>query len=129
LNRIRVLVNELRAEIESATEFSQSVRAWLLDLVRIIRDSLDRYAIRGSRGIRRQFSTLLGELMRNWGTAEKVKEKKPGIWEKITTAIDVMDKVSSLAEKCAPAVTFAQKYLPVFKGLLLTVSDDVPDSD
>jgi hypothetical protein len=119
LRRIRELVNELQGEIESSTEFAQSVREWLLDLVRIIRDSLDRFAIRGSRGMRQQFSTLLGELMQNYDTAQKVKEKKPGVWQKFTSAVDLMVKITALAEKWKPAITFAQKLLPMITGQVL----------
>lgn len=130
LNRIRELVNELQSEVESSTELARSVKDWLLDLVRIIRDSLDRYAIRGSRGMRRQFSTLLGELMQNWDTLQKVKEKRPTVWQKFTASIDLMHKLASLAEKCVPAVTFTQKYLPLIKGVLLpSPSDDPTDVD
>jgi hypothetical protein len=117
LNTIRQIVSELQKEIENATDFSKQMREWLLDLVRVIRDSLDRYANRGSRGMRKQFSLLVGELMQNYEYTQETQDKAPVIWTKITTAIDLMHKIASLAEKCRPAILFTQKLLPFVKTL------------
>lgn len=117
LNSIRQIVSDLQKEIEQATEFSKQMRTWLLDLVRVIRDSLDRYANRGSKGMRKQFSLLLGELMQNYDLAQETQVKAPSIWTKVTNAIDLMNKIASLAEKCKPAITFGQKLLPFVKAL------------
>lgn len=124
LKTLRQLVSDLQAEIEATDIFSKLMKEWLLDLVRVIRDSVDRYAIRGSKGMRRQFSVLLGELMQNYDFAEKTKTEKPSIWSKITSAIDIMNKIASLAEKCRPAITFGQKLLPYMKTLGLPAPDD-----
>ncbi|EMI46147.1 hypothetical protein [Rhodopirellula sp. SWK7] len=129
IEALRSLVNELQAEIENSDVFSKSVREWLLDLVRVIRDSIDRFAIRGSRGMRKQFSLLLGELIQNYDIAQKVQEKKPSVWERFTSAIDLMNKLASLAEHCRPAVTFAQKSLPLLRTLGLPAPDDFPVDD
>lgn len=117
LNAIRQIVSDLQKEIENATEFSKKMREWLLDLVRVIRDSLDRYANRGSKGMRKQLSLLVGELMQNYDYTQETQGKAPGIWTKITTAIDLMNKIVSLAEKCRPAILFTQKLLPFVKTL------------
>lgn len=127
LNRIREIVSELQREIEATDTFTKHTREWLLDLVRIVRDSLDRYASRGSRGMRKQCSFLLGELIQNYDLAQEVQEKNAGIWQRFVDAIDVMQKVASLAEKCKPAVTFAQKSLPFLRSLGLPApGDDTP---
>lgn len=123
LNRIRTIVTDLQQEIESSDSFTKHTREWLLDLVRIVRDSLGRYASRGSRGMRKQCSFLLGELIQNYDLAQETQERKPGVWEKLIDAIDVMQKVASLAEKCKPAVTFAQKSLPLLRSLGLPAPD------
>lgn len=125
--QIRELVAELQQEIEASEDFSKLVKNWLLDLVRVIRDSLDRFAIRGSRGMRKQFSLLLGELIQNYDVAKKVQEKKPSVWQKFISAIDVMNKLATLAEHCKPAVTFAQKSLPLLKALGLPAPEALPD--
>ena len=129
IESLRSLVSELQAEIEGSDVFSKSVREWLLDLVRVIRDSIDRFAIRGSRGMRKQFSLLLGELIQNYDVAQKVQEKKPSVWQRFTSAIDMMNKLASLAEHCRPAVTFAQKSLPLLRTLGLPAPDDFPMDD
>ncbi|TWU43624.1 hypothetical protein Poly51_62790 [Rubripirellula tenax] len=130
IENLRSIVSELQSEIESSEVFSKSVREWLLDLVRVIRDSIDRFAIRGSRGMRKQFSLLLGELIQNYDIAQKVQEKQPTVWQRFMSAIDAMNKLASLAEHCRPAVTFAQKCLPLLKTLGLPAPDDLPiDND
>jgi hypothetical protein len=113
INSIRQLVTELQQEIETATAFSK-----------LIRDSIDRYANRGSRGMRKQFSQLLGELIQNYDHAQEVQDKTPSIWAKIISAIDVMNKIASLAEKCKPAISFGQKLLPLVKTLGLPSPTD-----
>jgi hypothetical protein len=123
LKTLRQLVSDLQAEIEATDIFPKQMKEWLLDLVRVIRDSIDRYSIRGSKGMRRQFSVLLGELMQNYDFAEKTKTEKPSVWSKITSAIDIMNKIASLAEKCRPAITFGQKLLPYMKTLGLPAPD------
>ena len=123
INTLRQLVNELQSEIEQSDVFSKKMKEWLLDLVRIIRDSIDRYAIRGSRGMRQQFSLLLGELMQSYDFAEETHAKKPSIWSKITNAIDIMNKIVYLEEKCRPALNFGQKLLPCVKSLGLPAPD------
>ncbi len=117
LHRIRQLVDELQNEIRGSAEFTKAVREWLLDLVRVIRDSLDRFAIRGSRGMRRQISILVGELMQSYEMAVQVKEQSPSVWDRLFKAIDLMQKLGSLAEKCRPAVTFVMKALPFLRNL------------
>lgn len=124
LNRIRHLVNILQQEIEKSETFTKFTREWLLDLVRIIRDSIDRYACRGSRGMRKQCSHLLGELILNYDLAQEVKEKNPTLWTNIFEAVDVLQKVVSLAEKCRPAITLAQKSLPLLRSLGLPAPGD-----
>lgn len=127
INTIRKLVTELQQEIEVTDTFAKHTREWLLDLVRIVRDSIDRYASRGSRGMRKQCSFLLGELIQNYDLAQETQKKKPSVWKKVVEAIDVMQRVASLAEKCKPAVTFAQKCLPFLRTLGLPApGDDTP---
>ncbi len=117
INKIRQLIIDLQAEIEASTTFSKQMRGWLLDLVRVIRDSIDRYANRGSRGMRKQFSQLLGELLQSYDQAKEVQTEAPSIWTKIVDAIDLMNKIASLAEKCKPAISFGKNVLPFVKAL------------
>ena len=125
LTTLRGLVGELQTEIENSKEFTKSMKVWLLDLVRIIRDSIDRYAIRGSKGMRQQYSLLLGELMQNYADNGKVAKTESKVWRKLMSAIDVMGKIVSLADKLRPAVTFGQKMLPHFEQLGLPSPDAV----
>lgn len=111
--RLRALVDELQSEIETSTDFTKEMKEWLLDLVRVIRDSLDRYAIRGSKGMRRQFATLIGELKQNFDFAEQTRDTTPSIWSKIISAIDIMNKIASLAERCRPALRLGKTILPL----------------
>ncbi|TWU19572.1 hypothetical protein [Allorhodopirellula heiligendammensis] len=117
LEQIRTLVSELQTQIEQTTTFSKKTREWLLDLVRTIRDSIDRYACRGSRGMREQCALLIGELMLNYGHVTETAEKNPNLWRKLTSTIDFMVKVASLGEKLKPALALAQKSLPLLESI------------
>lgn len=124
LGRIRDVVSELQKEIEDSDTFGPMVREWLLSLVRIIRDSLDRFAVRGARGMRRQLSSLVGELYMNYGQAQKVKEQTPGIWQKIMTGLDRMAKLSSLMDRLKPGIGMGLKGLTWIKNLALPAPDN-----
>jgi len=115
LNKLRSLANELQSEIEQSESIKGKTKEWLLDLVRIIRDSLDRYGIRGSRGMRQQVAMLVGELMLNHGLREEIKTKDPSIWAKIMATVDGMNNIASLAEKCKPALGAGVKLLTYVK--------------
>ena len=107
IQSIRDLVNELQQEIENSDVFSKSVREWLLDLVRVIRDSIDRFQIRGSRGMSKQLSLLVGELFSHYDIIKEVQEKGPDIWKQLTFGINLMNKLATLAKHAHTAVSFA----------------------
>lgn len=111
IDQLRAMIFELQKEIEASTEISKQVREWLLDIVRILRDSLDRYAIRGGRGMRDFLAQALGELYIEKKTIEKVVKTKPSIWARLGPCLDLMIKIVTLVEKIGPALSFGQRLL------------------
>ena len=59
LEQLRRMCDELRQEIADSNDLTNPLKAWLLDLVRLMRDAIDRYKIRGNRG-------FAGNYMKCW---------------------------------------------------------------
>lgn len=114
---LRKLVLELQREI-SQGELPEYLKAWLLELVRAIRDAIDRYQIRGAKGIERELAVILGELMQNQELANETMQKKPSAFAMIMRALDAMNKVVAYAEKLKPAMSAARKAIPFIKSVL-----------
>ena len=68
--------------------------------------------------MRRQLSTLLGELIQQHSTVEELKKNHKTIWQSITQSVDVMLRVTELAEKLQPAIGAATRALPYLGSLL-----------
>ncbi len=117
IETLKRLVFELQQEILSAG-LPDYLRIWLLDLVRSIRDAIDRYQIRGAKGIQRELSTIIGELVSNQSEREETKSSKPSIFAKFLNAIDIMTKIAAAAEKLKPAISAGRKAIPYIKSLL-----------
>lgn len=58
------LKNQLAAVADAVNraELSAGLRRWLLELLRMMREAIDRYEISGARGLRKTFYRLVGEL-------------------------------------------------------------------
>ncbi|MBL8855393.1 MAG: hypothetical protein JNK57_15610 [Planctomycetaceae bacterium] len=122
LHRIRQIVSELQTEIEQSTEFSRGMKEWLLDLVRVMRDSLDRYANRGTRGMRKHFAMLLGELALEHGYREDLDRRRPLVWLKflegmalISSIANIFETGLNLIEKLCPEATSSTQALIAYK--------------
>lgn len=108
LAKLRAMVEELRQEIENTEGLAVHVKRWLLDLVRLLRDSIDRYAIRGTAIMRRHVAMMVGELVLEYKEIEVLKQQKPGLWAKVSKAIDEVIKVTTLVEKLKPLLGYTQ---------------------
>jgi hypothetical protein len=117
LAQLRDMIGELQQFIEQSEELSRSIQNWLLDLVRLMRDGLDRYRIRGARGLRRQFHTMLGDLMDNYEFVQQVQKSKSPIWQKLCAAMDLMIKLSVLHEKYRPAIEVVRRAIPFWSDV------------
>jgi hypothetical protein len=113
---VRKLCDELRAGTLGSKDISKTLRDWLLDMVRAMRDGIDRYQIRGARGLRQRLHEVLGSLMLNWKLAEEVKKKAPTIWTRFIGGIEVVEKVSRFAEHSTKMLGAVMKAIEHFGG-------------
>ncbi len=113
---IRKLCDELRAEIENSQTLNKTLKGWLLDLVRMMRDGIDRFKIRGSRGFRKELYQMLGSLMVHYGNIKEVKEKEPGIWMKMMQGLDWVCRAAERFEKVGKALKWGYKAIEFFSG-------------
>ncbi len=104
LEEIRRLCEELRTEIHGCDSLNRTLKEWLLDLVRLMREGIDRYQIRGSRGLRRQFHEMVGSMVDNYDLLKEVKEKGPTVWQKVSKVVELVHKASELGEKATKAL-------------------------
>ena len=85
-----------------------------------MRDGLDRYQIRGARGLRKQFHTLLGDMMDNYEVIQQVQADGGDVWPGFCAAMDFMIKLATLREKYTPAMEMVKQFLPFWP-------DEAPD--
>jgi len=116
LEEIRRLCEELRTQIHACDSLNKTLKEWLLDLVRLMREGIDRYQIRGSRGLRRQFHEMIGSIVDNYDLVKEVKEKEPTVWQKMGKGVELMLKVSEVGEKATKALGFVSKLVKFFGG-------------
>lgn len=113
---IRKLCNELQAEIENSQTLNKTLKEWLLDLVRMMRDGIDRFKIRGSRGFRKELYQMLGSIMVHYGDIKEVKEKEPGIWMKMMQSLDWACRAAERFEKVGKALRWGYKAIEFFSS-------------
>jgi hypothetical protein len=116
LEEIRRLCEELRTEIHGCDSLNRTLKEWLLDLVRLMREGIDRYQIRGSRGLRRQFHEMIGSMVDNYDLLKEVKEKGPTVWQKVSKVVELVHKASELGQKATKALGFVTKLVKFFGG-------------
>jgi len=116
LERLRKLCDELRSEILNAKELAPALKEWLLDLVRLMRDGIDRYRIRGSRGLRRQFHEMLGSLVSHEQMVANIKKEKPDIWMKVMNGFEVILRMAQFVEKGSKALEYVWTVIESWSG-------------
>ncbi len=94
LEKIRQLCDDMRKEVLASTTFSKLLKIWLLDLISLMQEGIDKYRIRGSRGLRKRFREMVGTLATNPEYMEQVKKEDPSLWEKLAKGFDWMKNVS-----------------------------------
>lgn len=110
---IRTKIAEIQSDVETSRELPKVLREWLLDLVRMMRDGIDRYCIRGTRGLREQLRSIVGELCLSQGVSKEVKQTKPEIWTVISTVMTAFIKMADLTEKYGPAIETVLQTTPI----------------
>ena len=113
---IRRLCDELQNEIENSETLNKTLKEWLLDLVRMMRDGIDRFKIRGSRGFRKELYQMLGSMVVHYENVKKVAEKEPGIWTKMMQGLDRVCRAAERFEKVKKVLTIAYKAIEYFSG-------------
>jgi hypothetical protein len=81
LESIRSMSEELRSAINDCASIPFEFKTLLLELVRLIRDSVDQYAIRGNQGVRESLARVLGELFLSQECVDEVKSQSPTVWQ------------------------------------------------
>jgi len=116
IEEIRTLCDELRAEIEKSQTLDKRLKEWLLDLVRMMRDGIDRFKIRGSRGFRKELYQMLGSIMVHYEDVKEVKKENSGLWTKMMLGLDRVCRAAERFEKVKVALTIAHKAIEYFSG-------------
>lgn len=114
LEALRQSLDELRKQVEGSEELAPVIRNWLLELIRIMRDGIERYSIRGSRGMKNELHRLLGDMVENRQFVNTIQKETPAIWRQLTVAMDFMIKLATLKEKYGTAIDFFQRAIPFF---------------
>lgn len=114
VSKLRECLSELQQILKDSETLSPSMKRWLQDVVRIIRDSIDRYDTFGSRGMKKHFHELVGQLVLTWRSEEEVrnsKETEPGIWEQLDRACAIFERIVFVIEKGPIALNYASQFL------------------
>ena len=114
LTTLKTLIIELQDEVKQSNALKPAIRTWLLDLLRLMADGLNRFENRGSRGLKKEMHAALGNLVHNYEVVNTIKKQDEGLFKRIVDAVNLMGHVASLAEKAAPAIDFAERLLPYF---------------
>lgn len=116
LSELRRLCDEMQESILQCKDLNKTLREWLLDLVRMMRDGIDRYGIRGKRGLRRQFHEMLGSMCDHYEEVEELKQKAPSVWKRMSDGFEKFNKFSEFAEKASKAIENLAKFSAFLHG-------------
>lgn len=114
LEQIREICESLRAEILSNDEMPKPLKKWLLELVRLMRDGIDRYKIRGSRGLQKQLHEMVGSIVTHPHNQKQAETEAKTIWQRLMNGVEMMSKISRMAETGGKGVGFVMKALENF---------------
>ena len=88
LDSILELASRMKEIVHETEDFKGEFRRWLLELILIIENSVNRYKIRGSRGIKKQMASTIGELRLNFAEVKgKVEKKQPELWKYLNQGV------------------------------------------
>jgi hypothetical protein len=111
---IRESIAALRTLVEGA-DISPTLRAILLDLIRISEDALARFRIYGARVLKRAYKLMLSEAMDAYATAaaegRQEELKKGGAWDTVVNHLKTLDAVASRLMKYKALFAVASKWL------------------
>jgi len=107
ITTIRASIVSLRDLVEKGNLSSELQRV-LLDLIRMSEDAISHYNIRGAKGLRKAFKSMLAEAweLRRFESAGGNSEEfeKSSTWETIKKHLKAFDVVSSKVLKWVPAI-------------------------
>jgi hypothetical protein len=111
--RIRESISDLRSLIFNGG-ISPSLKAILLDLIRLSEDALAHYDIRGARGLKKAFVAMLGETQMLYTTETKVGRqdelKKSGVWSAIQKHLQIVDLMLAKVQQYQPLIETGAQY-------------------
>jgi hypothetical protein len=116
IEEIRRLCDELRNEIHNSKTLNKTLKEWLLDLVRMMRDGIDRFKIRGSRGFRKELYQMLGSMLVHYEDVREVAKEEPGIWAKMMRGLDWVGRASERFEKVSKPLKLVYRAIEYFSG-------------
>ena len=116
IEKIRKLCDELRNEIEKSQTLTKALKEWLLDLVRMMRDGIARFKIRGSRGFSKELYEMLGSILIHYEDSREVVKKEPGIWTKMMEGVDWICRAAERFEKVRKTLAVAYKMIAHVSG-------------
>lgn len=102
LDVIRKSVNDLRTTLNQSS-VSPTLKKCVLELIRMTEDALNRYEIRGARGLKKAFKSMLAESLEIHGYKEEIKQN-PALWDQIIRHIKTVDDVASRVLKYKPYI-------------------------
>ncbi|HKI21507.1 MAG TPA: hypothetical protein VKA15_26665 [Isosphaeraceae bacterium] len=82
----------------------------------MMRDGIDRFKIRGSRGFRKELYQMLGSMLVHYEDVREVAKKEPGIWTKMMQGVDRVCRAAERFEKVKKGLTIAYKAIEYFSG-------------
>lgn len=108
---IRTSIAELRGVVEYS-DISPSLRAVLLDLIRMSEDAIAHFNIRGAKGLKRAWMTMLGETVAFYATQPRDSSGSDttSTWTKIKKHLQLLDTVASKLMRYKPLFEAAKVF-------------------
>ena len=111
INKIQESIQALNAEInELPTE--STLRKILLELSRLSEDSINRFNIYGSKGLKKAFKGMLAEVAEVYlqDEEDEAKIKESPAWGKVVEHLKLFDSIAAKAMKYRPLLEKASQY-------------------
>jgi hypothetical protein len=106
LQQIREAVDALFTQVRES-KLKKPLRDWLLELLSVVKRSIDLYEIRGPKAFRSALVTVTGELFTYGQPLQEVKEEEPEVATKLGGLFDRLATLAERAEKLRPWLEYA----------------------
>jgi hypothetical protein len=119
LELLRQSIEDLRKQL-SKSGLDETLKNILLELIRISRDSIDFYEIRGPEGLKNAFKSMMAELYEVHFADKTVEEKEEIMtsepWKAMMGHLGKFDSITSKLIKYKPILEGATQALPLLLG-------------